>query len=96
MKRMNDQKLADALGDFANQEKFRNKLIQKRIENVWFEVFGSLSNGYTEKLIYRNNILSIYVNSSSLRADLSMNKKQILDKLNEQLKENLIEELNFR
>lgn len=50
MKRMNDQKLADALGDFANQEKFRNKLIQKRIENVWFEVFGSLSNGYTENL----------------------------------------------
>lgn len=49
MKRTNDQKLADVLGDFANQELFKNKLIQKRIENIWFELFGSLSNGYTEK-----------------------------------------------
>ncbi|HQX45496.1 MAG: DUF721 domain-containing protein [Saprospiraceae bacterium] len=96
MKRTNDQKLADVLGDFANQELFKNKLIQKRIENIWFELFGSLSNGYTEKIIYRNKILSIYVNSSNLRADLSMNKKQILDKLNEHLKEDLILELNFR
>jgi hypothetical protein len=57
-------------------------LLQKRLMDAWPTVMGETIASYTGNLFIRNQTLFVHLTSPALRADLSMQRTEIVKKLN--------------
>lgn len=57
-------------------------LLQKRLIDSWQEVAGEMIASYTENVYIRNQTLYVKLSSPALRADLSMMRKEMVQRLN--------------
>lgn len=57
-------------------------LLQKRLIDSWQDVAGEMIAGYTENVYIRNQTLYVKLSSPALRADLSMMRKEMVQRLN--------------
>ena len=71
-------------------------LLQKRLIDEWPEVMGEIIAGYTQNLYIRNQTLFVHMTNPALRADLSMQRKEIVRKLNEKVGSQVITDIVFR
>lgn len=71
-------------------------LLQKRLIDEWPEVMGEMIAGYTQNLYIRNQTLFVHMTNPALRADLSMQRKEIVRKLNEKVGSQIITDIIFR
>ena len=70
-------------------------LLQKRLINAWPMVMGEAIANYTQNLTIRNQTLYVHLTSPALRADLSMQKKEIVKKLNNSVGSQVIADIRF-
>lgn len=70
-------------------------LLQKRLMDAWPTVMGDVIAGYTQNLYIRNQTLFVHLTSPALRADLSMQRQEIVRKLNESVGSQVIAEVRF-
>ena len=71
-------------------------LLQKRLIDEWPEVMGEMIAGYTQDLYIRNQTLFVHMTNPALRADLSMQRKEIVRKLNEKVGSQVIADIILR
>lgn len=71
-------------------------LLQKRLIDEWPEVMGEMIAGYTQNLYIRNQTLFVHMTNPALRADLSMQRKEIVRKLNEKVGSQVIADIILR
>ncbi|MBJ2175260.1 DUF721 domain-containing protein [Aureibaculum sp. A20] len=65
------------------------------IKEAWAEVMGSGVVSYTTDVQFRNGILTVKLNSSVLREELSYGKEKIVKLLNEKLNKMLIKSVKL-
>lgn len=70
-------------------------LLQKRLIDAWPMVMGEAIANYTQNLTIRNQTLYVHLTSPALRADLSMQKKEIVKKLNNSVGSQVIADIRF-
>lgn len=70
-------------------------LLQMRLIEAWPTVMGDVIAGYTQNLYIRNQTLFVHLTSPALRADLSMQRQEIVRKLNESVGSQVIAEVRF-
>ena len=70
-------------------------LLQKRLIEAWPTVMGDVIAGYTQNLYIRNQTLYVHLTSPALRADLSMQRQEIVRELNESVGSQVIAEVRF-
>ncbi|MBR0166797.1 MAG: DUF721 domain-containing protein [Prevotella sp.] len=70
-------------------------LLQKRLIDAWPTVMGDVIAGYTQNLHIRNQTLYVHLTSPALRADLSMQRQEIVRRLNESVGSQVIAEVRF-
>lgn len=70
-------------------------LLQKRLIDAWPTVMGETIASYTENLFIRNQTLFVHLTSPALRSDLSMQRKEIVRRLNEHVGEQIIADIRF-
>ena len=70
-------------------------LLQKRLIDAWPMVMGEAIANYTQNLTIRNQTLYVHLTSPALRADLSMQKKEIVKKLNNSVGTQVIADIRF-
>ena len=70
-------------------------LLQMRLIEAWPTVMGDVIAGYTQNLYIRNQTLYVHLTSPALRADLSMQRQEIVRKLNESVGSQVIAEVRF-
>lgn len=75
--------------------KHEYKSNKARIEMHWQKTFGDYISNHTSNIFFRNGLLTITVDSSSLRNELMMNKTHIIKLLNESLGEALVLNIEF-
>lgn len=75
--------IAEIIGSF--KVPFQNKNAYKLglIENAWIEILGEQAYQKVRKFSLKNGILYVNCDSNSLRHELGMQKKRLLDALNE-------------
>ncbi len=88
-------KLDELLNRFRDQHHVKDKLLDKKLEEVWKELYENLAI-YTGKVQFKRGILSIWINSSVLKQELNYNKDKIVVQLNGKLEEALIKKIEFR
>ena len=57
-------------------------LLQKRLIDSWPEVMGPAIASYTDQLYIRNQTLFVHLTSPALRFELSMQRQDIVNRLN--------------
>jgi len=96
MKRHNDQKINEVLGDMIDNFRLKPKLNQAKIREVWAELMGPQIDRYTKKITVNRNRVFVTIDSSPLRQELSYGRDKILKNLNEVLGEEFLTDIIIR
>ena len=70
-------------------------LLQKRLIDAWPTAMGEAIASYTESLFIRNQTLFVHLTVPALRSDLSMQRREIVRRLNEHVGEQVIADIRF-
>ena len=70
-------------------------LLQKRLIDSWPEVMGEAVASYTADLFIRNQTLFVHLTSPALRMELSMQRQDIVRRLNEHVGNQVIADVKF-
>ncbi len=87
--------LQDILKDFTAQKHLKDKLLDKKLEELWKNLYHNMAM-YTTKVQLKKGVLSVWISSAPLRQELMYNKEKIIQQLNKELKEELIRQIEFR
>lgn len=69
---------------------------ENRIIRGWYEVLGEGVAAYTSNVYFNRGVLIVYLKSSVLRAELMMNKQNLINKLNEYAEIKIIRDIHLR
>lgn len=92
----NEFSMKEAIAQLIKSYRMDDKMLELKLVDMWREMMGKMIASKTTTVIYKNRILSIQVNSAPLRNELLMIRSEIMERLNEKLGVNLIDEIQFR
>ena len=87
--------LDDVLVRFLRSSGLETPLLQRRLINSWGEVMGPLIARHTDQVFISNQTLMVRISNSALRAELSMMRTQIVNKLNDHVGVRIIADVRF-
>ena len=70
-------------------------LLQKRLIDSWSEVMGQLIASYTDDLYIRNQTLFVKLKKPALRSELSLQRQEIVRRLNSHVGSQVIADVRF-
>ncbi len=86
-----------ALVEAMRKEQGLKKGLEKAsVKQLWIELWGENIAQYTQKLVFNNGILTVYLNSSTLREELNRKKNEIIVQMNAKMGEQLIDKIIFK
>lgn len=96
MQKSNDLSLKEALELMLKKYKLEQKVSETDIMKAWVKSMGSFVAGNTVKVELLKTKAVIYLKSSVMKKEFSMQKQQIIENLNLELKENILTEVEFK
>lgn len=81
---------------FKSEDRIARGYNQYSIEQIWRDTFGKVISGYTSKVTFVKGKLTVYISSSSLKNEITLNKDNVIERLNNNLKYNKVTELFVR
>lgn len=85
--------IGDAIRQFLNQSRLKGSIQALQIEEVWESVMGKAIAQYTEQIKVINRTLFITTNVAPLKQELNYQKEKIKLRINEALKEKVIDDI---
>lgn len=82
--------IADLINIYLRKEGLETPLLQKRLIDAWGRVVGSVVEKYTTEKFIKNQTLFVKISNPALRYDLSMMRAQLVKRLNQQVKSQVI------
>ena len=96
MKRGETKSIAELVRVMCREEGLETPLNEYRLINAWSQVLGQAVQSYTKELKIYNQVLFVTLTSSVLRQELLMNRKALVNKLNDFVKAQVITDIVFR
>lgn len=97
MRKKDSSPISDMLSDFLeNNPKLKVSLAEHRAISAWKDLLGEGVSQYTKNVYFRRNILFVQLTSSVLRAELLMNKENLIQRLNEQAGMDVVKDIIMR
>ena len=93
MKRGGVKSISELVKATCREEGLETPLNEYRLIKAWSQVLGENVKNYTGDIYIRNQILYVHVTSSVLRQELMMNRKNLVRRLNEHVKAQVITEI---
>ncbi|ASU32752.1 DUF721 domain-containing protein [Mucilaginibacter xinganensis] len=95
MRKANDKSLKEAIEQMLNVYKIKRKFDETSIIAHWPELVGKPVANRTKELFIHDKKLFLRVESSVIKNELMMMREQIIEKINDEAKTNLVEEIIF-
>jgi predicted nucleic acid-binding Zn ribbon protein len=97
MRKQESKSLGDILSEyFDDNAALKTNLAERRAVEAWKTLLGSGVGEYTRNVYLKRNVLYVQLSSSVLRAELQMNKQNLIDKLNEAAGLNVVKDIVLR
>jgi predicted nucleic acid-binding Zn ribbon protein len=93
MKRNNTQTIGELLKQYVDSMNIRGKLNESRLKEQWEEMLGKNAASLTKKLVIKNKVLYVYLDSSVLRNELLMMRETLIYRINEMAGEEIVEKI---
>ncbi|MFQ5446927.1 MAG: DUF721 domain-containing protein [Saprospiraceae bacterium] len=81
----NEQSLKDVLRDMVDSFKWKEKLNETKIRQIWMSRMGTTINQFTKDIKLRQDKLFITLDSAPLKQELSYEKEKIREMMNAEL-----------
>lgn len=94
--RSNNQPVGQVLREMVRELRLGSKLTQSEIRALWQRELGPVINRHTAELRFRNGVLTVKVNSAALRQELLYNRVALAERLNKELANGEIREIEVR
>ena len=85
--------LGQALEHFIRKSRMRNDLRSLQVGEVWEKVVGKTISAYTDKVQLVNQTLFISTSVAPLKTELLYQKQRIIERVNEEMGENLVSDV---
>ena len=86
-KRNHEITLKDALGNFSNQVRLKDSLMQNKLAQIWKDLYGDYIHSLTEHVKFT---------SSVLKNEMHLNKTKVLNSINEKISPQILTDIIFR
>lgn len=93
---MGQYSLGEALQHFMRHSRMKGNMQALQITDVWEQIMGATIAKYTESIQISNKTLFITTNVAPLRNELVYQKEKIIQRVNEALGEQVINEVVVR
>lgn len=90
---MGEFSIGDAINEFLNKSRIKGDIQAMQIEDVWEQIMGKTVARYTEKLQIIGDKLIITTHVAPLKHELIYQKEKIKQRVNEALKQRIINEV---
>ncbi len=90
---MSETTIGDALKEFLKKSKLKGGIQALQIEDAWEKIMGKTIAKYTDKLEIINQTLFISSAVAPLKNELLYQKEKIIERVNEELGENVIKQV---
>lgn len=90
-----EQTIGDLIMRNLRAQGLETPLLQKRLIEAWPTVAGEAIARYTTGVRIHNQTLFVSLSIPALRADLSMRRKEFVDRLNEYVGNQMIADIRF-
>ncbi len=90
---MGQYRIGDAIRQFLKQSRIKGDIQAMQVEEVWEKVMGKTIARYTDQLKVINRTLFITTNVAPLKQELVYQKEKIIQRINEALGDNVIDEV---
>lgn len=91
----NQTSIGDAIKQMLKNYKLDRKVTERDIAHSWEKLMGPSINKHTLEITVRDKVLIIRLDSSALRHELGFAKAKIVQKINEYVGANYIEEVRL-
>ena len=95
MRRRKSVQIGDLVRQYLRDEGLETPLNQHRLINSWGDVMGKGIYSYTGDLFIKNQTLHVKINSSVLRQELTVGRKNIVKRLNDHVGAQVITDIRF-
>jgi len=95
MRKTNDKSLKEAIEQMLLVYKIKKRYDETGVIANWPQLVGKSVANRTKELYIHDKKLFLRVESSVIRNELSLMRNQIINKINEEAKGNLVEEIIF-
>ncbi len=85
--------LGDILKEYIQKSPVKHQLQTMQLSDVWEQIMGKTIAGYTESLQIIGNKLIITTHIAPLKQELQYQKNKIIERVNEHMGKQLIEEI---
>ena len=92
----NFSNIQNFINKVVNQDKFKKKFIELDIFEKFEEIIGKSLTIYIKEKRFMEGILTVKLTSSVLRNELLFNKNNIIDKINKDLKKEIVKDILLR
>lgn len=94
-KNSNQSSLKEAIQELLNAYRLNAGLQQVQVKELWHNMMGPYIAKQTEKIKLDNGVLHVKITSAALKNELMMMRSKIIEKLNTELKRELIKEIKI-
>lgn len=91
-----EQKLSDVLKGMVDSMKWKEKLNETHIREVWKEKMGTTINHHTKDIKYRREKLFLTIESSALKQELNYDREKIKTMMNRELGGDYVKDVIIR
>jgi predicted nucleic acid-binding Zn ribbon protein len=95
MRKTNDKSLKEAIEQMLNVYKIKRRYDETAVVAAWPDLVGKSVANRTKELFIRERKLFLRIESSVIKNELMMMRTQIIEKINNEAKSNLVEEIIF-
>lgn len=96
MRRSQTLNISEIISSILKANGLEDKLAETRLIQSWEELLGKSVARLTKSIYIKNRVLFVNLNSSVVRSELSMIKKDILIRLNEKAGKCIIDDIVLR
>jgi hypothetical protein len=90
---MGEYSISEAMKKFLEGSRIKGGIQALQIEDVWEEIMGKTIAKYTDKLQIIGDKLIVTTNVAALKHELSYQKEKIKQRVNEALKQKIVNEV---
>ena len=96
MKRTEAKSVGEIINELLVQENLDVALDEHRASALWPQIVGDGINRYTIRRYVKNGVMTVYLSSASLKAELMLNRQTLIQRINEALGREIIREIIFK
>lgn len=96
MKRTEPIRLGDMLEEYLRRRPVGPASMEGRAVELWAEVAGEYTSRHTEDVYIRNGVLYVTFSSASVRAEIFMRRREIIESINGNLRQKVVRRMVIR